>query len=247
MSKRTAKGRKPKKVSYEIILPLEQPRLHMLLEKLIAAHHEELAEARIALAWCTSWRPDVDGRLTLGRCKKASDLDRELTAYDFVILLQREFWTSEAVTDAQRGALLDHELCHAAVAYDDDGEPKVDERGRTVYRLRKHDIEEFSAIVERHGTWKHDLEQFARAIDKARRGAAGHWIGYQSLRATLERAGVKVSLDDIVAWSEAERVEAQEWALLQLELHEHATVGGGPVLKPTVPAHVQAAAKATDP
>ena len=246
MTAKRRTGSKPKKVSYQLLRPLEAPSAYALLEELVETHHDDLRDARIALAWCTSWKPDVDGRVTLGRCKKASDLDRELAAFDFVILLQQEFWTSEAVTDAQRRALLDHELCHAAVALDDEGEPKVDERGRTVYRLRKHDIEEFSQIVERHGTWKRDLEQFASALDKARRGAAGHWIGFQHLRATLERAGVQVSLDDVVAWSEAERVKAQEWALLQLELHEHATVGRGPVLEPAVPAHVQAAATRID-
>lgn len=156
---------KAKKVTYEFIRresDIGAP-MYALLDDLVDEHHEHLREARIALAWCTSWRPDVDGRLTLGKCRKASDLDRELVAWDFIILLNRAFWESLSVTEAQRHALLDHELCHAEVVLDGD-DPKVDERGRVVYRIRKHDLEEFTAIVERHGTYKRDLELFAQAL-----------------------------------------------------------------------------------
>ncbi len=121
------------------------------------------------LAWNLTWKADVDGRVTLGKCKRATDLDRELAPYDFVILLRREFFEDANVTDVQRQALIDHELCHAAIALDDEGEPQIDERGRQVYRLRKHDLEEFSVIAERYGTWKRDLEMFAAALERSRR------------------------------------------------------------------------------
>lgn len=167
MAKRSRPG-KPKRVTYELI-PRESVighPMYALLDELVFTHHDDLQPARIALAWCTSWRPDVDGRVTLGKCRKASDLDRELAAFDFVILLRRAFWTDLRVTDAQRKALLDHELCHAAVRYDDKGQPVEDERGRRVYRVRKHDIEEFTEIVQRHGCYKADLEQFAAALQR---------------------------------------------------------------------------------
>jgi hypothetical protein len=47
---------------------------------IVDAHHEDLSKtnARIALAWQLGLKPDVDGRLVLGRCRKATDLDREL-------------------------------------------------------------------------------------------------------------------------------------------------------------------------
>jgi len=138
--------------------------MYSMLSRLIEEHHEDLTQARIALAWNLAWQTDVDGRLTLGKCKRASDLDREFSAYDFVILLNADFWQNSDVTDAQRRALLDHELCHGAVKLDKHGEPLEDERGRTVYRIRKHDIEEFSAVVARHGCYKRDLERFAAAL-----------------------------------------------------------------------------------
>lgn len=169
---RRNKAKGPKKVSYQLIDrdSVLGRTMYLKLRDCVEEHHEELVDARIALAWCTSWKPDVDGRVVLGKCKKASDLDREFAPFDFVILLSRWWWQDLQVTDAQRVALLDHELCHAAVRYDDKtGDPVRDERGRKVYRVRKHDIEEFADIVRRHGTYKRDLEMFAAEILKRAR------------------------------------------------------------------------------
>jgi len=160
---------KPKKVSYELIEPTSEvggPIYERML-RLIEQHHDELTDARIALAWNTAWKPDVDGRCKLGMCKKASDLDRELAAFDFVIILRREFWFHAQVNDNQRNALLDHELMHATVKLDSTGDPVHDERGRVIYRIRKHDIEEFGAIVARYGLYKRDLQWFVEQVPKA--------------------------------------------------------------------------------
>jgi hypothetical protein len=156
-------------VSYELIerAALVGAPMYALLDELVEKYHEDLRCARIALAWCTSWKRDVDGRLILGKCKRASDLDRELSIFDFIILLNRGFWTHPSVNDLQKRALLDHELHHAAVKYDDAGEPVEDERGRRVYRIRKHDVEEFATVVQRYGTYKADLELFAKALRSA--------------------------------------------------------------------------------
>lgn len=163
---------KLKKVSYELITresPAGQAMYPMLCE-LVDAYHEDLKAARFALAWNTSWKADPDGRVTLGKCKKASDLDKELAAYDFVIMLRQEFWQDAEVKNEQRRALLDHELCHAAPKLDKYGEHMEDERGRKVWRTRKHDIEEFAAVVYRHGLWKRDLERMAQAIRHGKQG-----------------------------------------------------------------------------
>src|SRR5437867_1677493 len=76
-----------KKLAYRLIEreSIAGQKLYPLLTELVSQHHEELKEARIALAWNLSWQPDADGRVTLGKCKKASELDRELADYDFVI------------------------------------------------------------------------------------------------------------------------------------------------------------------
>ena len=168
MRHRKPKG--PKRVNYKLIDPKSDAGkgLFKVLRDLVAAHHRELKDARIALAWSTAWKKDVDGRLTLGKCKKASDLDREFAPFDFVIVLNRTYFEDADFSDRQRTAVIDHELCHGQVKYDKTGEPEKDERGRTIYRLRKHDIEDFAEIAERHGTYKRDIEMFAQALRRSK-------------------------------------------------------------------------------
>src|SRR5262245_53423071 len=164
---RTRRPKGPKRVSYELISPdTAQGRdMYLMLRELVREHHTEILEARIALAWNTAWKPNVDGQVTLGKCKKATDLDRELAAFDFIILLRKQFWNAREVSIEQRTALLDHELCHATVKLDDrTGDPVRDERRRLVFRTRKHDIEEFEEVVRRHGCYKRDLESFFAAM-----------------------------------------------------------------------------------
>ena len=156
---------KEKKINFELI-PRDHAPYAILNE--MRKHHPELVNASIALAWRTRLKSDKDGHLVLGKCVKASDLQRELVEYDFVILLNREVW-EEDFNDAQKCALMDHELCHVTVAKDEDGFSKQDERGRPVWRTRKHDIEEFQAIIERHGFYKNDLERFAEEALKRRK------------------------------------------------------------------------------
>jgi hypothetical protein len=214
-----AKGSKLKAVPYRCIEPdsdIGKP-MYALLRQLLEAHHKDLwnQNARIALAWALSWKPDVDGREVLGKCKKASDLDREFVAFDFVIVLNKWFWTSPNTSEIQRRALLDHELMHAAVAYDDAGEPKRDVKGRTVFRIRKHDLEEFSAIAERYGSYKRDIEHFARSLRKAERATSGTWVSYSQLSETLREIGITVEPARAKLLSDHERREVMTWALLR--------------------------------
>lgn len=156
-----------KKINFELIEDLESEPYRILAE--MRRFHEDTKGAAIALAWCKRLKADQDGILVLGKCVKVSDLYREFAAYDFVILLNREVWEDSEFTKEKKRALVDHELCHAAEALDEEGEPKWDERGRRVFRSRKHEIEEFREIVQRHGCYKRDLELFAEALIKKRK------------------------------------------------------------------------------
>lgn len=156
----------PKAVNYEVIEDLESEPYLILAE--MRGFHDDIQEAAIALAWQKNITPDTDNHLVLGKCVKVSDLQKEFAPYDFIIVLNREVWEDVEFGEDRRRALVDHELCHAAGAYDSDG-PKYDERGRRVFRTRKHDIEEFHVIVQRHGCYKQDLEFFAEMLLKKRK------------------------------------------------------------------------------
>lgn len=80
----------------------------------------------------------------------------------FVIEIASDMWGTDdelgnrfGLSDAQRVALVDHELCHCTV--NEDGVPT----------LLHHDVEEFGQVVERHGLWKPDLAWFARQTSGA--------------------------------------------------------------------------------
>lgn len=171
--KPTKQPAKKKKIGHELIHPESDAgrAIYAMKDELVRDNHEDLREARIALAFNLNWKPDVDGRLQVGKCKLANDLDRELAEFDLVVILLREFWQDSEVTDRQRRALMDHELTHAALSLDSNGEPVEDEKGRKVYRIRKHDVEEFSGVVERHGLYKTDLAKFAKSVLKGKQRA----------------------------------------------------------------------------
>jgi len=203
-----AKKQRSKRVSYELIKrdsAAGKP-IYGMVTDLVEKHHEELTNARIAVAWNLSWRADVDGVVKLGQLKKASDLDRELHPYDFVIMLRKEFFELAETTDAQRLALIDHELSHGTVRIDKDGEPMVDAKGRTLYRMRKHDVEEFSHIVARHGLYKRDLEHF---FSVAKRNRQGQLVDISSRR----KAGNGQAGNGAVKDGEAAKPEAGEQPL----------------------------------
>jgi hypothetical protein len=69
---------------------------------------------------------------------------------DYVITLAAKPWTQ--LDEAQRRALLDHELSHCVGEEDP-------ESGEIRWTLRGHDFEDFCAVVERHGAWTPSLEQ----------------------------------------------------------------------------------------
>lgn len=162
-----AKQAKPKPVTVEL-LPRDRdgevPEPYRLMDDLIGSHHPHLAEAKIAICWRYTWTEDADGRLQVAQCKKGSDLDRELHGHDFVILLNHEVWNAGTFDTDQQIAVLDHQLCHAQVSVDSDGEWKYDEKERPVYRIRQHDVEEFTEVVARRGLYMGQLEQFAAAF-----------------------------------------------------------------------------------
>ena len=137
---------------------------YAILDSLVRDHHTDLAQARIAVAWLLDVHADRDGRLKLGDCKKATDLDREFREFDIVILLNAQTW--KEFDPKQRLAVVDHYLCRATVSVDKNGENIKDERDRLCYRKRLPDIVEFNEIVKRHGLYLADVAAFAQEAIK---------------------------------------------------------------------------------
>ncbi len=116
-----------------------------------------LLDARILYLFTTQKRRK-DDKVVLGSSAKMAALPRFLSSgltaveegFDFLILFGADEWKD--LTLAQRRALVDHELCHCYFGFN---------KGERVWRLRGHDVEEFSAVIERHGLWKSDVRAFS--------------------------------------------------------------------------------------
>lgn len=161
-----AKRKKPKRTKMRAIEGDDLKQVKPLLTRAVAEWHPELTKARFALVWVLNLEPDQDGRLVLGKAKRASDCDRELADHDLIVFLNRDAWTD--LSEAQRLALIDHELSHFTLVLDEDGDPRKDDRGRLCFRMVKHDLGEFRSVVKRHGCYLSDIEAFAAAIAESK-------------------------------------------------------------------------------
>lgn len=163
------KEKKESRKSVRVELIPENKSPYKYLRRMRKKYHENLKRAKIALVWRIALKPDKDGHLILGVCHRTSDLNKEFSEYDYYILLNKEVWSDKEFDDKKKNALIDHELCHCGRMVDKEGKHKKDERGRYLFRMKKHDIEEFRSVVKHHGIWKRDLELFAEALLKKRK------------------------------------------------------------------------------
>src|SRR3990167_11499743 len=131
-----------------------------IAQDMIAAYHPDLLEANIGFLFRDEG-PESNGRKTWGKALKAADPLRKFLDYDFVIWLARDVWTQ--ISPAQKRAMVDHELTHCIF-------------GPLGWKIRPHDVEEFSEIIERHGFYKSELfriEQLALNLKPILVGAVG--------------------------------------------------------------------------
>lgn len=167
--RRIPKEKKQKRVTVKLIArkvgdKVTEP--YKIMEDIVKTDRADLKPLKIGMAWRIGWRPDQDKVLTLGQCRKRGDLDRELDDYDIIILLNAEAFPTLKPEERQR--LIYHELMHAQVVTDDEGEPKTNDRGRIIIRIRKHDVAAFRAELERFGD--EDLSEIAKGrIEDAKR------------------------------------------------------------------------------
>lgn len=136
-----------------------------IAEKLIAEHHTHLADQRIHYLFREP-TASSKGNVVLGKARKIGGINAHLVglvgrdhlegpADFFVVEIAAVEW--QELTEAQRIALVDHELCHFDVE-----EPEDPDKDRKLI-VRGHDLEEFQVIVERHGLWRPPVEEFVTA------------------------------------------------------------------------------------
>lgn len=124
-----------------------------LANEVIREHHPHLQDADILFLFREK-ASKRNGKLQAGKASKMSSKEKAIAGreYDFKIELAFDLWTLQ--NDAWRRALIDHELCHC-------GGNSLDG-----WELLAHDLEEFAAIVERHGLWNQDVERFCRRTNQ---------------------------------------------------------------------------------
>src|SRR5512140_189551 len=107
------RGRKPKSAprkTYDLITKETEEGKEVLglIAEVKKRFKEGLHPARIGAAWMVGKKPDRDGRLTLGRLKKCSELERQLHHLDALVLLNQDRW--RLLSGSQRLALVHHEM-----------------------------------------------------------------------------------------------------------------------------------------
>jgi len=145
--------------------------------------HDELAELRdmldqdVSIAFMLragEW--ESQGRQILGKCYCGPSAQGDLRPLfeqlledtlgyypDFLIILNAGWW--EDAGETRREILVFHEALHAGHARDKFGSLRFNRiTGKPVPCIRAHDVEEFTAVVERYGPWKSDVEEFAAAL-----------------------------------------------------------------------------------
>jgi hypothetical protein len=134
----------------EIENPMPAPReIVDVAQEIRDAQHPDIDGARIAYVLVPGAEPVEGKRIELGRARKVSKIVRLLTDTDFIISLNWLMW--QQLDDAQQKALLDHELTHCV--------PDINAKGDMVgWKIRKHDVEDFVSVIDRHGLWTRDLE-----------------------------------------------------------------------------------------
>lgn len=138
------------------------PEVEVLAKQIINDIRPQLGHVRIAYVF----RPEAaisDDKVIAGMCVRVDDRNRSIHDHDFIIEISKDIW--DDATEEFRRALIDHELGHAGLRADENGDILYDEKtNRPKTYIRKHDIEEFSDVFERHGAYHKNLRDFLTAF-----------------------------------------------------------------------------------
>lgn len=124
----------------------EQPKEigHVLVNKV----HRHLVNVSIGYLYVE--KMGGDRRVVLAKASKTSGPLAFYSKHEFLVRVNWSLW--KPMKPEHKVALIDHELCHFGR---DDNEN---------YVMIDHDVEEFTAIVQRWGLWRADLKKMAAVM-----------------------------------------------------------------------------------
>lgn len=94
-------------------------------------------------------------KTTAGKCTKTSNVTRFLTDKHFVIEFSGDLW--DQIDDGTKEILMWHELKHVGA--------ETDKNGEWIYKIVRHNIEDFIQIVKKHGvTWLEDFRTIVGSV-----------------------------------------------------------------------------------
>lgn len=127
------------------------PEVEEIARQLIGKYHTHLAEARILYLFREGKWSSQD-RTTWGKAVKVSDRDRYIHGYDFLVIINEEVW--HELDEPAREALVDHELSHCG------------QKENGTWCVWGHDLEDFAAVVRRHGLWNENVRRYLKAAER---------------------------------------------------------------------------------
>ncbi len=165
------------------------PSVEAIARGVIRDHHAHLLDNDAKVLFLFTDEPvKLRGADTLATARKIGGLSAYLAQFDveegeplgwdgeikdgfFLITVWEGWWRDRDTTDEQRRALVDHELAHLW------SEEEVSRQsgcatGKILLSTRPHDLEEFNAVVSRHGAWRPDITAFLKAYKGSRADGA---------------------------------------------------------------------------
>jgi len=130
-----AKGKKVTQVKREFEVSDE---LRKLAETVISEQGLDINPAKVEYLLVY---PNIS-KIVAGRCIKTNKELKFFSGNDYLIEMSGELWDS--LDDSVRYVLMQHELMHILPVMND-------KTGEWKFELRRHDIEDFSSIIKKHG------------------------------------------------------------------------------------------------
>jgi hypothetical protein len=152
----TEDARPPKREAVDISI-WPAPEAEAVGVNVVKRWHPDLADARILYLFTDQDRKSK-GRTVWATTKKLAPEAKYLSSgpdqdigegHDFLVLISGPIW--KKLTSNQQIALIDHELCHAFGKETDQG---------WKWGIVGHEVEEFRAVIKRHGFWNETVRDF---------------------------------------------------------------------------------------